>query len=288
MTALHLPTTDARPDLAAEVERERTRNPRQFAREWLGEYTSGDEAFPLDVFDACVDPDYTPPHADPGRPIVLALDGAVSRDSMALVGVDQQWNLVYVKEWKPPRGGTIDHRGVLAELLHLARRFHIGLVAYDPSQIHGLVLEGLDAGLPMVSISQAGGLSGGTMARYTSALLEALHERRLRLFPCPELREHMARARFTARAGADRLTKARSSDRIDLAVALVMAVGVLTDRWRDYLMNYEVEQYVSIPAAEIAREYPQLRSDFYRTLAEEATRAGDFARARDLLNLLGD
>ena len=93
MAALHLPTVDARPELADEAERERARNPRQHTREWLGEYTSGEEAFPLDVYDACVDPDYRPPYADRSRAIVLGLDGAINRDSMALVGVDEEWNL---------------------------------------------------------------------------------------------------------------------------------------------------------------------------------------------------
>jgi hypothetical protein len=287
MAALHLPTVDARPELAAEAQRQRARNPRQYAREWLGEYTSGDEAFPLDVYDACVDPEYRPPYADPSRAIVLALDGAVSRDSMALVGVDEDWNLVYAREWKPPAGGTIDHRDVLTELLDLAQRFRIGVVGYDPSQIHGLVLAGLDAGLPMVPVSQAAGLSGGTMARFTSALLESMHEKRLRLFPCPELRDHVARARFTARTGADRLTKSRSSDRIDLAVGLVMAVGVLTDKWRDYYLNHEEEVWVSISASELARDYDDVRSDFYATLAAEAAEAGGWGRAREILDSLG-
>jgi len=288
MAALHLPTVDARPDLAAEAERARARNPRQFAREWLGEYTSGDEAFPLDVYDACVDPNYRPPYADRSRAIVLALDGAVSRDSMALVGVDEDWNLVYAREWRPPSGGTIDHRDVLAELLDLSRRFRIAVVGYDPSQIHGLVLAGLDAGLPMVPVSQATGLSGGTMARFTSALLESMHEKRLRLFRSPELRDHVARARFTARTGADRLTKSRSTDQIDLAVALVMAVGVLTDRWREYLLNYEVEEYVTISADELARDYEDIKTDFYATLAAEAAAAGDFVRAQELLDSLDE
>ena len=173
---------------------------------------------------------------------------------------------------------------MLAELLDLAQRFRIGAIGYDPSQIHGLVLAGLDAGLPMAPVSQASGLSGGTMARFTSALLESMHEKRLRLFPCPDLRDHVARARFTARAGADRLTKSRSSDRIDLAVALVMAVGVLTDKWRDYFLNYEEEVYVSISASELARDYDETRSDFYATLAAEAAEAGDWARTRELLD----
>lgn len=288
MAALHLSTLDARPDLAAEAERARTRNPRQYSREWLGEYSSDNEAFPLDVYDRCVDPDYRPPNADPNTSIVLALDGAVSRDSMALVGIDENWNLVYVREWRPPPGGTIDHREVLADLLDVARRFRVEVVAYDHAQIHGLVLEGLSAGLPMEKVSQAGGLGGGTMARYASALLESLHERRLRLFPSAELREHVAHARFTARAGADRLTKSRSSDRIDLAIALAMAVGVLTDRTRNYLLNHETVEYVYIPAAEIARELPAIRAELYSGLAMEAAAADDPLRAQELIELLSD
>jgi hypothetical protein len=126
------------------------------------------------------------------------------------------------------------------------------------------------------------------MARYASALLESLHEKRLRLFPCPELRTHVANARFTARAGADRLTKSRGSDQIDLAVALAMAVGILTDRWRERLLNYEEEEYVVIPAPEFARDYEQIRSEFYATLADEAARAGEFVRERELLEGLDE
>jgi hypothetical protein len=286
MAVLHLPTTEARPELAAEAERERERNPRRYAREWLGEYTSGEEAFPLEVFDACVDADYRPPEADPSRSIILAVDGAVNHDSMAVVGVDEWWNLVHARAWKPPLGGTIDHREVLDELLELARRFRVHLVAYDPAQIHWLVLEGLDAGLPMVKVSQAAGHGGGTMARYTAALLESLYAGKLRLFPSAELREHIAHARFTARTGADRLTKARSCDQIDLAVALAMAVGLLNDLWRDHLSNTEYVETVVIPAAEAARDYAQTRTHFWTTLAAEAAEAGDLVQARDLLDHL--
>jgi hypothetical protein len=239
MTALHLPTLDAMPQLATEAERERSRNPRRFQREWLGEYSSGDEMFPLSAYDACVDPDYQPPAADPQRLAVFALDGAVSRDAMALVGVDLDWNLIYARAWHPPKGGTIDHREVLAELVELSHRFAVVVIAYDPSQIHGLVLDALHAGLPMLPVSQAAGRAGGTMARHAAALVEALHERRLRLFAAPELREHVSRSRFSARAGGDRLVKVRSADKIDLAVSLAMAVGVRQDLEREGLVSAE-------------------------------------------------
>jgi len=241
MVALHMPTVEAMPQFAADAERERIRNPRRFAREWQGEYTSGEESFPLAAYDQCVDLDYDPPDADPDRIVVFALDGAVSRDAMALVGLDLGWNVVYARAWHPPKGGTIDHREVLAELLELAGRFDMLVVAYDPATIHGLVLDGLEAGLPMLSVSQAAGRAGGTMARHTAALVEALHERRLRLFNSPELREHVARSRFSARSGADRLVKTRSSDKIDLAIALAMAVGVRQDLEREGLLHPEPE-----------------------------------------------
>ncbi|HXH89845.1 MAG TPA: terminase TerL endonuclease subunit [Gaiellaceae bacterium] len=237
MVALHLPTLEAMPHLAVEAERERARNPRRFEREWLGEYSSGEETFPLHAYDACVDPDYQPPAADPDRLAVFALDGAVSRDTMALVGVDLDWNLIYARAWHPPKGGTIDHREVLSQIVELTHRFNVVVIAYDPSQIHGLVLDALQVGLPMLSVSQAAGRAGGTMARHASALVEAMYERRLRLFASPELRQHVSRSRFSARTGGDRLVKLRSADKIDLAVALAMAVGVRQDLEREGLMH---------------------------------------------------
>jgi hypothetical protein len=250
MAAIHLPTVEAMPRLAAEAERERLRNPRRYQREWAGEFTSDEQGFPIDAFDACVDPDYQRPFADPRRICVFAMDGAVSRDSFAIVGVDSEWNLVYARAWHPPRDGSIDHREVLAELLELSALFTIVVIAYDPSQIHGLVLDALDAGLPMLPVSQAAGRSGGTMARHASAFVEALHERRLRLFPCAELREHVARSRFSARSGGDRLVKSRSSDKIDLAVAAAMAVGVLGDLTRQGHWEEQIE-YEWVSAADI-------------------------------------
>ena len=195
MAALHLPTLEAVPELAGEAERERFRNPRRFAREWLGEYSASAEAFPMEAFDACVDPEHRPPHADPERLAVFALDGAVSRNSMALVGIDMSGRISsYARAWHPPLGGTIDHRQVLIEIIELTRRFAVLVVAYDPSQVHGLVLDALWAGLPMRAVSQAAGRAGGTMARHAGALVEALHERRLRFYSCPDLRQHVARS----------------------------------------------------------------------------------------------
>jgi hypothetical protein len=125
MAALHLPTQEANPKLANEAESERLRNPRQFDREWRGEYTSGDETLPLAAFDACVDQTYEAPYSDLSTPIVLALDGSVSRDSTALIGINENWTLVYAREWKPPPNGTIDHREVLRTLVDLSLRFPI-------------------------------------------------------------------------------------------------------------------------------------------------------------------
>jgi hypothetical protein len=244
MAALHLPTVEARPELQPEAERARRRNPRSYEREYMGNYTSGEESFPLDLFDACVDPDYVPPEADPDRLVVFGLDGAVSQDTMALVGIDGYGDVVYDRAWYPPAGGTIDHCAVLAELIGLHARFNVHAVAYDPSQIHMLAVEALREGVPMLRVSQAAGHAGGAMARHTTTLLEAVRGRQIRFYPCPELRQHLANARFSTRSGGDRLVKATHSKKIDLAIALTMAIGVLYDLAREMLLQpqeiYEV------------------------------------------------
>ena len=246
MAALHLPTIEARPELGPEAERARLRNPRSFKREYMGDYTSGEQSFPLDLFDACVDPDYVPPGADPRRAVVFGLDGAVSQDAMALVGVDGGGDLVYARAWYPPAGGTIDHRAVLIELIELTARFAVHAVAYDPAAIHMLVVEALRMGLPMRPVSQAAGRAGGAMARHTTTLIETLHARQVRFYPCPELRQHLANARFSTRSGGDRLVKASHSKKIDLAIALTMAIGVLYDIAREKLLHPEEEyEYIS-------------------------------------------
>ena len=193
------------------------------------------------------------PAADPQRFAVFALDGAVSRDSMALVGIDWDCNLIYARAWHPPKNGTIDHREVLAEMVALTGRFAVLVFAYDPNQIHGLVLDARNRGLSMEPVSQAGGRAGGTMARHTGALVEALHERRLRLFPSAELRQHVARSHFSARAGGDRLVKLRAGDKIDLAVALAMAVGM-----RHQLEQAELERRAREPEVEYVSAYEYL------------------------------
>jgi phage terminase large subunit-like protein len=226
MTSLHLPTPLAMPELAAETERERRRNERRYRREYLGEYTSGEETLPIGIYDACVDPHYSPPQGD-GRFAVFGLDGAVSHDSTALVGIDLDFNLLFAKAWHPPVNGTIDHRAVLDEILRQDRRFRILCIAYDPFAIHGLVTDACSLGLEMLPVTQAGGRGGGTMARHTAALVESFHEKRIRLFPSEELRQHFASCRFSTRSGADRLVKQKVTDKIDLAIALAMAVGTL-------------------------------------------------------------
>ena len=104
MAALHLPTVEARPELEPEAERTKLLNPRSYKHGSMGNYTSGEESFPLALFDACVDPEHAPIEADPARAVIFGLDGAVSRDAMALVGIDGCGDLVYARAWYPPAG----------------------------------------------------------------------------------------------------------------------------------------------------------------------------------------
>jgi hypothetical protein len=65
-----------------------------------------------------------------------------------------------------------------------------------------------------------------------------------------------------------------------------MAVGVLTDRWRHALENYFEEEVVVIPASAVAREYEDIRRQYYEQLAAEAAEAGDYEAVQRHLHAL--
>ena len=122
----------------------------------------------------------------------------------------------------------MEPRAVLNELIELSARFAVRAIAYDRSQIHMLVVEALRAGLPMREVSQAAGRAGGAMApahydvhRGTPrASASVLSVRRT----TTASRERPILAPAPAETAWSREVHAK---KIDLAVALTLAVGVL-------------------------------------------------------------
>jgi hypothetical protein len=71
------------------------------------------------------------------------------------------------------------------------------------------------------------------------------------------LRTHVANSRFSARSGGDRIVKVRATEKVDLAIALAMAVGCRTDLERSAWLHREPEvEYELVSIHEVVEFEP--------------------------------
>ena len=210
--------------------------------------TSSNKFIPIEWWDACQTADTL--RADEGV-ITLAMDAGVSGDNFALVGTindedEGTADLVYGHAWEPPKGGTIDFRGLEGsitperELIRLCFRYNVAEVRYDPYQLHDMATR-LSHG---VWVDDYGGIvedpryrvkkitpvmvpfgQGKPRLEADKQLQQMIKERKLRHNGHSEVREHVdnANANINQEDNKLRLVKREDGAKIDLAVALSMS-----------------------------------------------------------------
>lgn len=125
---------------------------------------------------------------------------------------------------------------VASDLVSDAGRFEIQAVAYDLWLVKRFAeeLDALGVELPLMEHPQGFGSRQSTPLRMPdsiNAIEELILEGRIRIAVNPALRSAVMSAAFDASpAGLRRFTKQRATGRIDMAVALAMAVGAATDQ----------------------------------------------------------
>jgi phage terminase large subunit-like protein len=182
--------------------------------------------FQAGQWEACSQPDIGAP-AD-GSSVVLGFDGSYSGDSTALVvcttGLRPHLDTVRLWEnpdpndagWRVPRGDVKD------AIRAACKRWHVEEIAADPHiWVHDLE-ELLGEGLPVVAYPQV----GSQMLAATQRFYELVANRAITHAGDEDLARHIANAVLKTDSRGSRLVKdrARSTRRIDLAVASVMAV----------------------------------------------------------------
>ena len=178
----------------------------------------------------------------------MGLDASVRGDYTALVGCVRDAksgdvHVTYVKTWKPQKGAlqggkpTIDLRDVVDEIKRLHEQGRVSAVVYDPFQLHLASLQLEAAGVNVVEMPQ-------TNARVASdqALYDAIVAKRIKHYGDPHLDEAIHNAVAVESARGLRLSKSKTSKKIDAAVALSMAayhvasVGIPT-HWPEQVMK---------------------------------------------------
>jgi phage terminase large subunit-like protein len=182
------------------AEQEKTLRPSQFRRLHLNKWTQNEEAFvPVEWWDACEE---ELPELDSRTQIVVGVDGAVSGDSFALVGVTRHperhedvavrlWCL-----WEPPPGGKLDLRERFEELVALTKQHKVIQVAYDHYQLEFFMQrlqQRADVWTYDFNQGEARNIADKT-------LFDLIRDRRIAHCGPPEIRQHLlnANAKITA------------------------------------------------------------------------------------------
>lgn len=113
--------------------------PSEFDRLHRNQWGSSTDAFiQAAQWDACAG---DVPPLEPYETIVYGVDGAVSHDCFAIVGVSRRGEVCYVRYtrvWAPPKGGHIDFADVEAEVRRLQREAKAQFFFYDPYQLEDM------------------------------------------------------------------------------------------------------------------------------------------------------
>ena len=204
-------------------EMRRTMRPTAFARQMLNEFVTSESTFiDLSAWDACVV--LTSPSVE-RQPVWIGVDASVKRDSTALVAVNYNQKskcaaLVAHKVFTPTPGDPIDFEATVEHTIReWKKRFFVRCIYFDPYQMVATAQRLRKAGIKIEEFPQS--LPNLTAA--ISNLFDLISERRLALYPAPDIRLAVSRAVLSESARGWKLTKDKQAHKIDVVVALSLA-----------------------------------------------------------------
>lgn len=164
-----------------------------------------------------------------GEPIVIGVDGAVTGDCAALVGVcrdpmaPEKVRVLFAKIWTPTPGHPLDYSATIEpELKRLCSLYNVVQIAYDPYQLHKLMTDLSREGIAWCRpFNQA-----AERSRSDKQLYDLIRDRRIVHPGLPDLNEHIHNAAAKHAPDEDtrlRIIKKAQAMKIDAAVALSMA-----------------------------------------------------------------
>lgn len=192
-----------------------------FRRFHLNQWTTTRSAWlPHGAWDACK-AEMTP---EPGTEVVLGFDGAWTEDSTAIVGCTLGTNHLFtVRVWEKPPGEPAwqtPTAEVDAEMVEACARWKVREIACDPHQWREQLARWTEMGLPVIEWPTN---SVQRMVPACSEFYRAVMEKRLSHDGNPTLARHIANAVIKEDRFGRRIVKDRASQKIDAAVAAVIA-----------------------------------------------------------------
>lgn len=160
-----------------------------------------------------------------GAPVSVGVDAALRSDSVAVRALQERPDgtvASIAKTWLATDGRTYDRAALRNHLRHLAATYPVKAIGYDPRYLESDAQDLEDEGLPMVEIPQ----SAERMVPACRIGYELLVARRLRHDDDEPTAAQVAAGVAREADGGWRLSKGKSGQKIDAAVALCVAAYV--------------------------------------------------------------
>ena len=207
--------------------------PNAYLRMIENRFVSGESSFVDEGWwDGCVDRRLTPVVADSALRVWVGVDASVKRDQTAIVAVTwdrdtKKVRLVWHKTFQPSPENPLDFETTVENtLLGLRDRFRVKTVRFDPYQLVASSQRLKVAGVPMVEFSQ----TVPNLTEASSNLYELIKGRNLLVYPDDAMRLAIRQSVAIETARGWRITKEKTSHKIDVVVALAQAaLGAVQD-----------------------------------------------------------
>jgi phage terminase large subunit-like protein len=208
----------------------RSLRPSAYLRFHENRWSTSEEAFITpELWDPCVDPSHRPILPTHEYPIFIGVDGAIKHDSAAVVGVHwdgDQLALALHRIWQPTPDEPLDLEATIeAELRWLYQHYQVQVIRYDPYQLHRSMSGLRNEGLPCEEYPQ----TSGNCTAMGQALFDLLTGKNIRLYTSVELRAQALNTVSVESTRGWKISKEKTSQKIDAIVALAMAAVAALD-----------------------------------------------------------
>jgi phage terminase large subunit-like protein len=200
--------------------------PNAFTRMIENTFASAASVFvDMEQYDACVDAQAKPVFKNAALPVYVAVDASVKRDSTAIVAVSydheaRRVRLVFHRIFQPSADAPLNFEATVERtLLDLRERFPVRSVHFDPYQMAAVAQRLASSGLPMYEYPQ----TPPNLTAMGSNLYELIKSAGIVFYPDDDLRLAMSRAVAVETERGLKITKAKSSHKVDVIIALAMA-----------------------------------------------------------------
>jgi phage terminase large subunit-like protein len=203
-----------------------TLRPNAYLRLIENRFVGSESTFiPIEWWDRCCSDQVRPLISDRSLPIWVGVDASTKRDSTALCATAwdpeaKKVRLVLHRIWQPSSEEPLDFEATVeATVLELNERFDVREVRFDPYQMQATAQRLQRAGVPMMEFPQ----TTGNLTDASSNLYETIKAQGIIAYPDDAIRLAMQRAVAVENSRGWRITKEKTSHKIDVVVALGMA-----------------------------------------------------------------